>query len=57
MDPENKIKVFITNNNALYRAGLNMILRGDENVEIIGEATNEIQMLSAINDFPTILFK
>ena len=43
-------KVLIANNHNLFRKGLHLLLENEENVEIVGDAVNGIQMISAIND-------
>jgi DNA-binding NarL/FixJ family response regulator len=43
-------KVLIANNHNLFREGLHHLLQNEKDVEIVGDAMNGAQMISAIND-------
>ena len=43
-------KVLIANNHNLFRKGLHHLLQDAKDVEIVGDAVNGIQMISAMND-------
>ena len=45
-----KIKIYLVDDHSVIRYGLRMLLEGDKNVEIIGEAASAGEALSAMSD-------
>jgi DNA-binding NarL/FixJ family response regulator len=50
MDTGSVAKVLIANNHNLFRKGLHQLLQNEKDVEIVGDAVNGVQMISAMND-------
>ena len=50
MESGSAAKVLIANNHNLFRKGLYHLLKDVKDVEIVGDAVNGIQMISAMND-------
>jgi len=47
---ELQIRVVIANDNRLFREGIRLILRQEEDIEIVGEAVSGLQTINAIQD-------
>jgi DNA-binding NarL/FixJ family response regulator len=45
-----QIRIVIVEDHALFREGLHLIIKGEEGIEIVGEATNGFQAIEKIRD-------